>query len=390
MRRTLTIISALLALMGCTPPPSHLERLGIAQLQPRLDAATARVPGVVFGAVWRDGSSLIRAAGKADLRTGRAMTDRTPLAWFSLTKLFTATAVLQLAEQGRIDLDAPVGKYLPEIQLRRDGRKATVRELLSHSAGVPNPVPEIVTWIHLAGERGPTIDEMIRQRLGAEPKLDFTPGTKTAYSNLGYLLLGKIVEQASGTHYETYVEKNVLGPLGCRASGFAVPADRATAYQRKWAFNSIAAHWLLDGRFFGDTMAGFEELRPFTVDGIPHGGLNGPVDCLLRFGRMMLRDGEGENGRVLSTESVRAMLTPTRLHDGKFASFGLAWSLGTIDGEKFADHEGGGGGYRAELRLYPHLGYAAAVLANETDFSTGGLARIILQNPHRQAKISID
>jgi len=386
MWRALTILSVLLALMGCTPPPSHLERLGAAQLQTRLEAVTARVPGVVFGAVWRDGSGLIRAAGMADLRTGRAMTSQTPMAWFSLTKLFTATAVLQLAEQGRIDLDAPAGKYLPEIHLRRDGREATVRELLSHSAGVPNPVPEIITWIHLAGERGPTIDEMIRQRLGAEPKLDFTPGTKTAYSNLGFLLLGKIIEQTSGTRYETYVEKNVLAPLGCRASGFAVPADRATAYQKKWTFNSIAARWLLDGRFFGGTVAGFQELRPFTVDGIPHGGLNGPVDCLLRFGRMMLRDGEGENGRVLSTKSVRAMLTPAKLRDGTPAPFGLAWRIGTIDGEEFADHEGGGGAYRAELRLYPRLGYAAAVLANETDFSTDGLARIILQNPQRQAK----
>jgi D-alanyl-D-alanine carboxypeptidase len=386
--RSLTIIPALLALMGCTPPPSHLERLPPNQLQPRLEAATARVPGVVFGAVWRDGNSLIRAAGKADLRTGRAMTGQTPMAWFSLTKLFTATAVLQLAEQGRIDLDAPAGRYLPGIRLHRDGREATVRELLSHSAGVPNPVPEIVTWIHLAGERGPTIDEMIRLRLGAEPKLDFTPGTKTAYSNLGFLLLGKIIERASGMHYETYVEKNILAPLGCRASGFSVPADRATAYQKKWTFNSFAAHWLLNSRFFGDTVAGFQELRPFTVDGLPHGGLNGPVDCLLRFGRMMLRDGEGENDRVLSAESVRAMLMPAKLRDGTATPFGLAWGLGTIDGEKFADHEGGGGGYRAELRLYPRLGYANAVLANETDFSTGGLARIILQNPHRQAKSS--
>ena len=382
MFRALNIAAGLLVLSGCAKaPPAHIEQLTPAQLQQRLDAATARAPGVVFGAVWSDGASLVRTAGSADLRTGRALAPDTPFAWFSVTKLFTATAILQLAEQGRIDLDAPAGTYLPGMTLRREGREATVRELLSHTAGVPNPVPEIITWIHLAGERGPTIDEMIRQRLGAQPRLEFTPGTKAAYSNLGYLLLGKIIERTSGTRYETYVEENVLAPLGCRGSGFAVPAGRATAYQKKWAFSSIAARWMLDGRFFGDTVAGYQELRPFTVDGIPHGGLNGPVVCLLRFGRMILRDGEGENGRVLSAESVGAMLTPTKLRDGTTAPFGLAWRLGTIDGEPFADHDGGGGGYRSELRVYPRRGYAVAVLGNETSFVTSELARIIISDP---------
>ena len=386
MRKATVLMAGLLVLAGCAkPPPAHIEQLTPAQLQQRLDAATVRTPGIVFGAIRSDGASLVRTAGKADLRSGRAVMPQTSFAWFSVTKLFTATAVLQLAERGRIDLDAPASKYLPEVILRREGREATVRQLLSHTAGVPNPVPDIITWIHLAGERGPTIDEMIRQRLGGEPKLDFTPGTKAAYSNLGYLLLGKIIERTSGTRYEAYVAENVLAPLGCRASGFAVPADRATAYQKKWAFNSIAARWMLDGRFFGDTVAGYQELRPFTVDGIPHGGLNGPVDCLLRFGRMTLRDGEGENGRVLSAESVKAMLTPTKLTDGTPTRIGLAWSLGTIDGEPFADHDGGGGGYRAELRIYPGRGYAVAVLGNETDFATGEFARIIIRDPQEHA-----
>jgi CubicO group peptidase (beta-lactamase class C family) len=384
-------MAGLLMLAGCAKPqPAHIEQLTPAQLQQRLDAATARTPGIVFGAIRSDGASLVRTAGKADLRSGRAVMPQTSFAWFSVTKLFTATAILQLSEQGRIDLDAPAGKYLPQVILRRDGREATVRELLSHTAGVPNPVPAIITWIHLAGERGPNIDEMIAQRLGGEPKLDFTPGTKAAYSNLGYLLLGKIIERTSGTRYETYVEENVLAPLGCRASGFAVPADRATAYQKKWDFSSIAARWMLDGRFFGDTIEGYQELRPFTVDGIPHGGLNGPVDCLLRFGRMMLRDGEGENGRVLSAESVRAMLAPTKLRDGAPAPFGLAWRLGTIGGEPFADHDGGGGGYRSALRIYPRLGYAVAVLGNETNFATGEMVRIIVRDPQEQAGSASD
>jgi D-alanyl-D-alanine carboxypeptidase len=369
---------ALMLLSGCAQPPqSHLEELSRAKLDKRLEAATEKTPGVVFGAVWRDGAVLTRAAGKADLRSGRRMTPETPFAWFSVTKLFTATAIMQLSERGLIDLDAPVGKYLPDIHLRRDGREATVRQLLSHTSGMPNPLP--VTWIHLAGEPGPGIDGWIRQHIGTDPKLDFAPGTKTAYSNLGYVLLGKIVERVSGTPYERYVEENVLAPLGCRASGFAVTSDRATAYQNKWSFMGLAARLMVGGRFIEETVDGYWALRPFTVDGAPHGGLNGPVDCLLRFGRMTMLDGEGENGLVLSADSVRAMLKPTLLADGKPSGFGLSWRLGEIDGEPYADHDGGGGGFRAELRLYPRKGYAAAVLANETGFPTAELVRAIVR-----------
>jgi CubicO group peptidase (beta-lactamase class C family) len=371
---------ALVVLSGCAPgptPPPHLDQITSAELDRRLEMATKSVPGVVFGAVWRDGATVVSAAGAADLRSGRKVTPETPFAWFSVTKLFTATAVLQLSERGLIDIDAPVSKYLPQTRLVRDGREATVRELLSHSSGMPNPIP--VTWIHLANEPGPGIDGMIAQHMGTNPKLDSTPGTKTAYSNLGYVLLGKIVERVSGTPYERYVEQNVLAPLGCRASGFAVTSERATAYQKKWSFTGLASRWMVDGRFFGDTIDGYWELRPFTMDGTPYGGLNGPVNCLLRFARMTLTDGEGDRGRVLAPESVRAMLAPSLLRDGKPTGFGLAWRLGKIDGESYADHDGGGGGYRAELRIYPRRGYAVAVLANESGFSTDELARVVVR-----------
>src|SRR5258708_8826097 len=141
-----------------------MERITPAQLDLRLKAATNSAPGVIFGAVWRDGAAIVRTAGKADLRTRRNVMPETPFAWFSVTKLFTATAVVQLSELGRLHPDAPVRTYLPDTRLSRGGREATVRELLSHTAGVPNPIP--ITWVHLAGERGPTLDGLIRRRLG--------------------------------------------------------------------------------------------------------------------------------------------------------------------------------------------------------------------------------
>jgi len=379
MPTPLKTLAALLLLSGCAtpPPPPRVEQLSNAELDRRLQLATHRAPGVVFGAIWRDGTTVLRAAGRADLRAGRDVTPAIPFAWFSLTKLFTATAVLQLSEQGRLDLDAPVSQYLPGIRLRRDGQEATVRQLLAHTSGLRNPLP--VTWIHLAGEAGPGLDEMIRRRVGSAPKLASVPGTKSAYSNLGYLLLGRIIERVSGLPYQTYVEEHVLAPLGCHASGFAVPGDRATAYQKKWTFTGLAARWMVGRRFIGGTVDGYWELRPFTVDGAPYGGLSGPAEDLLRFGLMILREGEGEQGRVLSPASVRMMLQATPTRDGQPTSVGLAWHLGSIDGEPCFMHDGGGGGYRAELRIYPNRGCAVAVLANETSFSTRELARVVVR-----------
>lgn len=374
MRNTLVVLAVVAVLGGCAEPAQTIDTLRPAALQDRLDKATAEVPGVAFGAVLSDGTTLIRTSGMADLASARPVTADTSFAWFSVTKLFTAAAVLQLSERGLIDLDASAERYLPGMRLEKDGRKATVRHLLSHTAGIPNPIP--VTWIHPAAEPGPAAEAMIRQRLGGEPTLDFVPGTKVAYSNLGYLLLGAIIERVSDEPYTTYVERHVLVPLGCRGAGFAVPADRATGYQKKWSLTGLLSRTMNDGKYFGPSRQGYWPLAPFTVDGAAYGGLSGPVDCLLRFAGMTLNGGEGEMGRVLSAASVTAMLTPTRLADDARGAFGLAWQIGTVSGEPYADHAGGGGGYVAQLRVYPRLRYAVAVLGNETSFPAEGFVRI--------------
>ena len=368
---TPTMAAVMTVLASCAT--TSLERVTTTELEKHLQHAG---PGVAFAAAWRDGTTIVRSAGFADLRTQRAMTDETPFAWFSVTKLFTATAVMQLHERGRIDLDAPVSQYLPHVRLRRGGREATVRELLAHTAGLPNPIP--VTWIHLADEPGPDLDAMVLARVGADPELDAIPGTKSAYSNLGYLLLGQIVERASGESFERYIQANVLAPLGCDASGFTVSNAFATPYQSRWSFMGLAARWMLDDRFFGPTVGGYWELRPFEVDGAPYGGLGGPVRDLVRLGQMVLAKGEGARGRVLSAKSVRAMMEPA-LVDGEATSIGLGWHLGEVGGERYVYHLGGGGGYRSELRVYPRLGYAVAVVGNETSFPTDDFTRLVVR-----------
>lgn len=357
-----------------------IPSITVEALEARLREAAARnAPGVVFGALWNDGTILLRSAGVSDLRTRREISPAMPLAWFSITKLFTATAVLRLWEAGRLDLDAPATRWLPEVRLAKDGREATVRNLLSHTAGLSNPVP--VSWIHLENETGPGLDALVARVVGQRPHLAFRPGDRFSYSNLGYLLLGQIIERVSGEKFEAHLQRSVLQPLGCERTGFAVPPDEATGHQRRLSLMGLAARWMLDSRFFEERVGGYWPLRRFTLDGAPYGGLIGPVRDLLRLGQMVLAGGMGERARVLQERSVQQMLRPAKSTAGRDLPIGLGWHLGGEGDRAFAYHLGGGGGYRSELRIYPALGHAAAVLGTETSFPTQAFTRLVVNRP---------
>jgi len=320
-----------------------------------------------------DGPVIARALGSARIAPRRDATPETPYPWFSVTKLFTATAVLQLVETGRVLLDEAVSTYVPSFRIESP-RVPTLRHLLSHTSGLANPVP--MTWVHLAGERGPTLDELTERELGRHSNVRFQPGTRFAYSNLNYLVLGQVIEQVSGESYESYVTEHVLGPLGATRAGFGVPADMASGYSRSLSFMGMAARFVLDRKFFGPTVDGFTELRPFEVDGAPYGGLVGTASEMLLLGRAMLAGGTLDGRTILRPETVQMALTTTTSADGSPLPIGLGWHLGNGGDEPYAFHLGGGGGFRSELRIYPRRKFAVAVIGNETSFDTAPIARL--------------
>lgn len=375
MEWTLMMLSMLL---GCASAP--IETVSPSELESRLSRMVPNeAPGIVVGAVYRDGRRVYRAAGRSDQRHDGSVSVSTPFAFFSVTKLFTATAVLKLVEQGRLELDLPVHHYLPNVRLEKNGRAATVRHLLAHASGLPNPIP--VTWIHLADEPAPSLDAVTTQHVGMAPKLDFEPGSRSAYSNLGYLLLGQIVEKVTGERFEDFMAREVLAPLGARATRFGASSERASGHQYRWSPMGLVARFMLDERFFEAKAGAHWVLRPFDVDGAPYGGLSGPIDDLLCLGEMMLNEGRGRNGSVLSPESVRLATNTFVDAEGQATKMGLGWHLGKNGDEPYAYHIGGGGGFRVELRIYPRLGYAVAVMANETSFPTGDLSRLVIESP---------
>jgi len=353
----------------------RLEQLGPAEAEVRLREIAARggTPALAFAAVGGGRIALATALGTADLARGTTASPETPFLWFSVTKLFTATAVMQLVERGRVDLDVSARRWVPSFVV--EGGEPTVRQLLGHTAGLANPIP--ITWIHLAAEPGPELDALVGRLLARHRRLRFEPGARYAYSNLGYLVLGQLVERVSGERYGQVVKRHVLDALGCAASGFDPPrAPAATGYTRTFSLMRAVGRAMLDRRFFAGTRDGFEAFRPFLVDGAPYGGLVGTVPDVARFLGAHLGGGCFEGRRILSEASAAAMREPQRDLRGRPLPVGLGWHLGELGGEPFAYHLGGGAGFRSELRMYPRLGCGVAVVANETGFDTGQAARL--------------
>jgi CubicO group peptidase (beta-lactamase class C family) len=158
------------------------------ELRKRMLGAVAlgRTPGVSIAYVSPGEPAIVETAGNAQLSPMRAVEPATIYPWFSVTKLFTATAVLQLAQTGKVGLDASISDYLPTVRMNA-ARPPTVRQLLSLTSGLANPIP--IGWIHLVSEQGPALDEMSGRLFREHPNLSFTPGARFSYSNLNYLLL---------------------------------------------------------------------------------------------------------------------------------------------------------------------------------------------------------
>jgi len=344
------------------------------------DTVQGHVPGIAVAVVDADGIRDAVGVGMADLASGRPASPEMVCPWFSMTKIATATAAMQLVERGVLDLDAPLAPHVPQMRHLRpasDAGRITARHLLSHSAGLANPIP--VGWIHPPDRPGPDPDTFLDGLLSKHDKLRFEPGAKASYSNLGPLVLGAAMANLTGDPFSDLVGRGVLGPLGMDSTGFAytpaMQARSATGYHprrspmrfmlKRWAIGRPAGRWI--------------SLNPFILDGQAYGGLIGPVIDTARFVRMHIREGELDGVRVLNASSVREMRDVRAL--GKRFDFGLGWfrPASTRQAElPFVEHRGGGAGFFNVIRIYPTRGVGIAVMGNATRYDIDAVAALAL------------
>jgi CubicO group peptidase (beta-lactamase class C family) len=329
--------------------------------------AGSQVPGLQYIVVDAAGTLFEYAGGWADMRNQKAMTFDTTLMAYSMTKTFTAVAILQLVEQGKLELDNNIERYLPDNPYV--GLHITIRQLLAHTSGLPNPIP--LRWAHLA-EEDASFDEdaALARVLHDNPKLAFQPGQKFAYSNIGYWLLGKIVEQATGQSYRDYVRANILRPLGlpARAMDLVIPdrARHANGYLAKYSLMNLLKGFVTDSKFWGEYEGKWLRLKSHYLNGPAFGGLVGTTRGFSCF----LQDQLRTESVLFDLDTKRLLETRQTDSAGDPIPMTLGWHVGETHGPLYFFKEGGGAGFHGEMRLYLTKGMASVVIANSTDFNS--------------------
>jgi len=329
------------------------------------------VPGLSVAVVRAAGTVWERGFGFADLAAGTAATASTVYPWFSMTKIATATAVMRLAEGGELDLDAPADEYFRGFKVVSQPEPVTVRHLLNHSSGLPNPVP--IRWVRPAGATAPDHRDFVRRLLARNRRLKYAPGERARYSNLGYLVLGEVISEVSGARYEEYVREEILSPLGMSGTGFSypLPAEDAAATGYHPLRRPLAPLFraALPRGVVGPRHGRYVTFNPFYVLGPAYGGLIGGVSEAARFVRLHLNGGVVDGTRLLTQESVTEMrrITPR----GGERDFGLGWYRPRAARElrpHFVEHLGGGAGFRNVMRIYPEEDLGVVMMGNATSY----------------------
>jgi CubicO group peptidase (beta-lactamase class C family) len=319
--------------------------------QERLDKLAAQ-HGVVGAslAVDLDGETLEAATGVLNLRTGQPAGPDAVFQIGSITKVWTATLIMQLVDEGRLDLDAPVVTYLPDFRVANAdvSRTVTTRQLLAHTSGIDGD------FFHDTG-RG---DDALRTYVGAMTDLqqNHPQGATMSYCNSGYSVLGRIIEVLRDTTWDAALREHLLAPLGLDTAG-TLPEEAllhavATGHIQAPGMSSpvVTPQWGI-----------------FRSAG-PAGLIHCPARDVLVFARMHLADGIGPDGkRLLSAESARAMREPQVAVPDRWllgSQWGLGWILMTWDGRSVYGHDGATLGQGAFLRVLPDRKLAVSLCCN--------------------------
>lgn len=355
---------ALTLLGGCAEP--HRGPVSGAEAQRAFLNALVRdgeTPGVQYMHVSADSTLFEYSTGQADLARKTLVEQDTVFHGYSVTKTLTAAAVFLLAAQGKLDLDAPMSRWIRELPPGPAG--PTVRQTLGHLGGFSNPVP--IGWVHLADDDAQHDESAFLQRIFKEHGELDRPGEKFAYSNVGYLALGEVIARVSGKSYERFVHEELLVPLALEPDaslGFDIErgAPRATGYVERWSLLGLSVGFFLDrSRFMGPAQGAWVPLLPAQVDGLAYGGLVGNARGFARYLQAILRR-EGP----FTAAVVGPMFERGRTNEGAVTPGAHGWFIGELAGEPYFHHAGAGGGYYAEIRVYPRLERASVLLMNRS------------------------
>jgi D-alanyl-D-alanine carboxypeptidase len=336
---------AILVLLGA-PAASALAAPSAKQEQPALAASIdasigqyykADMPGATVIVV-KDGKPVFRKAyGMADTAGKKPMSADMVLRLGSITKQFTAVAILMLAEEGKLALTDDITRFFPDYPT--GGKKITVEHLLTHTSGIVSYTgkPDYVAGMAKDMSVAAMIDSF------KNDPLDFEPGTSYRYNNSGYFLLGAIIEKVSGQPYAKFVEQRIFVPLGMK--------DTAYEGHERGKAHPARGH-TRDGEGYGAS-APLSMTQPYAA-----GSLVSTVDDLARW------DAAISQGKLLKAASWQRAFTPYTLASGKSTGYGYGWEMGKLQGVPMVAHGGGINGFSTFALRLPEQKVFVAVLSN--------------------------
>jgi len=337
-----------------TPAPlvEHPEvRSAIDLLEAWIEAqrVARELPGMSIGIVHDQALVWSRGFGWADLERREPATADTLYRIGSITKLFTATALLILRDAGKLHLDDPLTAHLPWFQMKAaaaDAGTITIRHLLTHTSGLPREG----AFPYFTDSRFPTIED-IRARLPMQER-PLPTETRWKYSNLGATLAGEVVAAVAGEPYVDFVRRRILAPLGMTATMVATPEPAhprlATGYGR---------------RLLGSTPTPFNDLRGLTAAG----NMTTSVTDLARFAMLQLRGGVAGGAQILSGRTLAEMHRVHWLEPEWQAGWGLGFRLLRVRGKTLVGHGGAVRGFRSNLQICPSDKIAVVAFVNSDD-----------------------
>ena len=296
-----------------------------------------------------------RGFGFTDPKAKRPATESTVYRVGSVSKLFTDIAVMQLVEQGKLELDAPVERYIPEFRPRNPfGKAITLRQLMMHRSGLVRETP--------VGSYFDPTEPTLRQTILSlnQTSLVYEPDTRTKYSNAAIAAVGYVLERTQKQPFAAYLKRAVLNPLAMRYSDFApTPSVRQGL--------ATAQMWTLDGRTY--------EAPTFEMGIAPAGSMYTTVSDLGKFMSALFAGGQGSNGRILKRETLEEMWAPQTDAKGNKTPFGIGFSLGQVNGRRRIGHGGAIYGFATQLSALPDEKLGVVVVCTK-DVANAVMSRI--------------
>ncbi|HEY2797061.1 MAG TPA: serine hydrolase domain-containing protein [Thermoanaerobaculia bacterium] len=368
------------AVAAAEPAKALIDDPGVASAIQVYDAWVARTaadreqPGVSIAIVHDQDLVWSKGYGFADLAKKTPATPGTDYRIASLSKLFTATAILQLRDAGKLQLDDPVAKWLPEFapaHVDANSPVITVRHLLTHTSGLPREV-EGTYWNDL---KFPSREEM--EKLLNASGVVGPPESEYKYSNVALSLAGYVVEKASGEPYADYVTRHILQPLGM-SSTYVIPARAlktlATGYGQRVPGKPRRVKAFLDAAYM-----------------VPAASLASTVEDLARFAELQFRSGTAPadsaapaaaasgNAQILRASTLREMQRVQWLEPDWKSGSGLGWAVSRRDDQTRIGHGGAVPGHRTQITLIPAQKFGVIVLTNAADGQPGRYANAAIK-----------